>query len=72
MRQIDLKVSVWKEGRYYVSQCLNIDVASFGTTKKAALDNLEEALTLYLENTRVHKFTKVEKPDIVSLKLQYA
>ena len=72
MRQLYLKATVWKEGKYYVSQCLNVDVASFGATKKEALKNLEEALELYLEDTRIPKFTKIERPDIVSLKLQYA
>ena len=72
MRKIELKATIWKEGEYYVSQCLNIDVASFGKTKKEALTNLEEAIELYLEDTKDLKLTKVEKPDIVSFKLQYA
>ena len=37
MRKIDLKSVVWKEGKYYVSQCLEVDVSSFGKTKKEAL-----------------------------------
>ena len=72
MHNIDLKVAVWKEGKYFVSQCLNIDVASFGNTKKEALGNLEEAVGLYLEDVKKPKITKVERPDVVSLKLQYA
>ena len=42
-----LKVLVWKEGKHYVSQCLNVDVSSFGKDKKEALVNLDEALELY-------------------------
>lgn len=72
MRKIDLKATIWKEGKYYVSQCLNVDVASFGATKKEALTNLEEALELYLKDIQTPKLTKVERPDIVSFKLQYA
>ena len=72
MNKIDLKATIWKEGKHYVSQCLNVDVASFGATKKEALTNLEEALELYLEDTRTTKLTKVERPDIVSFQLQYA
>lgn len=49
MRKIYLQSVVWKEGRYYVSQCLNVDVSSFGKTRKEALANLEEALELYFE-----------------------
>ncbi|MEK7516275.1 MAG: type II toxin-antitoxin system HicB family antitoxin [Patescibacteria group bacterium] len=71
MRKIDLKSVVWKEGKYYVSQCLNVDVSSFGKTKKAALDNLREALELYFENAKVPKFTDVERPDVASLTLRH-
>lgn len=46
---MNFKNVVWKEGKYYVAQCLNIDVSSFGDTKKQALSNLDEALELYFE-----------------------
>lgn len=72
MSNINLKIAVWKEEKHYVAQCLNIDVSSFGKTKKVAIANLEEALALYLEDTNTHQFTKVERPDVVSLRLQYA
>ena len=49
MRKINLKNVVWKEGKYYVAQCLNVDVSSFGKTKKEALENLKEILELYFE-----------------------
>jgi predicted RNase H-like HicB family nuclease len=45
-----LKYIVQKEGRFYVSQCLNVDVSSFGTTLQEAIDNLNEALLLYFED----------------------
>jgi predicted RNase H-like HicB family nuclease len=44
-----LKYIVQKEGKYYVSQCLNVDVSSFGNTVQEAIDNLNEALMLYFE-----------------------
>ncbi|MEI6378647.1 MAG: type II toxin-antitoxin system HicB family antitoxin [Candidatus Falkowbacteria bacterium] len=72
MPKVNIKATVWKEGDYYVSQCLNVDVASFGATKKEALANLLEALELRLEGASNLKLTKIERPDIVSLKLQYA
>ncbi len=50
MIQPILENVVWKEGRYYVAQCLNIDISSFGNTREEALINLDEALNLYLEN----------------------
>jgi predicted RNase H-like HicB family nuclease len=45
-----LKYIVQKEGKFYVSQCLNVDVSSFGTTVHEAIDNLNEALMLYFED----------------------
>jgi predicted RNase H-like HicB family nuclease len=45
-----LKYIVQKEGKYYVSQCLNVDVSSFGNTVQEAIDNLNEALMLYFED----------------------
>jgi predicted RNase H-like HicB family nuclease len=41
---------VWKEGEYFVAQCLNVDISSFGDSREDALHNLDEALTLYLED----------------------
>ena len=38
---MSFKNIVWKEGKYYVAQCLNVDVSSFGVTKKEALVNLQ-------------------------------
>ncbi len=72
MRKIALKNIVWKEGKYYVSQCLNVDIASFGKTKKQALSNLDEALELYFEDVKVPKVVSVEHPEIVSFQLKHA
>jgi predicted RNase H-like HicB family nuclease len=47
-----LKYIVQKEGKYYVSQCLNVDVSSFGNTVQEAIDNLNEALMLYFEDKK--------------------
>ena len=43
---------VWREGDWYVSQCLQVDVASQGATEEEALQNLREALELYFEPPR--------------------
>lgn len=72
MRTIDVKVVVWKEGRHYVSQCLNFDVASFGKTEAAALANLKEAVALLLEDDRRKKPANVVRPSVVSMRLSYA
>ena len=44
--------SVWRGGNLYVAQCLEVDVASQGTTEKEALENLREALELHFEPPR--------------------
>ncbi len=67
MRKIDLKNVVWKEGKYYVAQCLNVDVSSFGTTKKKALAALDEALGLYFEDMKPAKMIKIENPELVKI-----
>ena len=36
--------SVWREGEWYVAQCLEIDIASQGITDQEALYNLREAI----------------------------
>jgi predicted RNase H-like HicB family nuclease len=41
--------TVWREGDWYVSQCLEVDVASQGATEEEALANLREALELHFE-----------------------
>lgn len=71
-KKIDLKSVVWKEGKYYISQCLEVDVSSFGKTKKEALVMLQEALELYFEDIPVPKKAEVKNPIIASVKLQYA
>ena len=49
---ISLKYIIYKEGDYYVSQCINVDVSSFGNTVEEALNNLKEALELYFEDNK--------------------
>jgi len=72
MKNIRLKSIVWKEGKHYVAQSLNVDVSSFGDTKKEALTNLEEALVLYFGNKQDPVFDKVERPEIVTSTLSRA
>ncbi len=70
MNLSNLQVLVWKEGKYYVSQCLNVEVSSFGKTKDEAVKNLKEALELYFQDD--HTVTKVEKPELISMPWSYA
>ena len=72
MRKIDLKNVIWKEGKYYVAWNLNTAVSSFGDTKKEALESLQEALELHLEDIPASKINKVERPDLIPLTFKYA
>jgi predicted RNase H-like HicB family nuclease len=64
---------VYQEGKYFVAQCLNVDVSSFGETEQEALTNLQEALELYLEDAPSSlTTTTVEHPTVRTLRLQHA
>lgn len=63
---------VYKEGKYFVAQCLDIDVSSFGDTEMEALDNLKEALDLYLEDAPTSKIKQIKDPKIHTVRTQHA
>ena len=57
-----LKYILYKEGDYYVSQCLNVEVSSFGDTVQESIDNLKEAVELYLEdNHEINNFRAINE-----------
>ena len=41
--------TVWKEGEWYIAQCREFEIASQGTSKEEALDNLAEAIEVHFE-----------------------
>ena len=47
---LNLTATVWEEEGAYVSKCPELEVASWGGTPEKALENLKEAVELYLEN----------------------
>jgi predicted RNase H-like HicB family nuclease len=51
--------TVWREGKWYVSQCLDIDVASQGETEEEALANLKEAIELHFEPPQATRPSRV-------------
>jgi predicted RNase H-like HicB family nuclease len=58
--------TVWREGKAYVSKCLELDIASQGETEEEALANLKEALELHFEPpqaTRPPRLCTVEVSD---------
>ena len=50
MKTFDYTVVVWKEKEGYVSKCTELGVASCGKSVSEAMENLKEAVNLYLEN----------------------
>ena len=39
--------SIWQKGKWFVAQCVEVDVASQGHTEDEALENLRDALELH-------------------------
>lgn len=68
----EFKNVVWKEGKYFVAQCLNIEVSSFGETKEEALKNLNEAIELYIEDESFDNLTEIESPEITYTQIEHA
>jgi predicted RNase H-like HicB family nuclease len=56
-----IKYCVYKEPPYYVAQCLNVDVSSFGETADEAIRNLNEAVELHFQDEQVDDFREVEE-----------
>jgi predicted RNase H-like HicB family nuclease len=53
--------AVRREGKYYIAESLDVDIASFGKTRIAALENLQEALESYAFG-KMMKAAETEKP----------
>jgi predicted RNase H-like HicB family nuclease len=56
-----LTARVFPEGKWFVAQCLEIDIASQGETETEALNNLQEALELHFEHPCATIIPKLEK-----------
>lgn len=72
MKDLQLSSVTWKEDKYFVAQCLDVDVSSFGETRAEALANLQEALELYFEDKKQPKVTKVQRPALMKHRLRCA
>lgn len=53
--------SITKEGKWFVAQCLEVNVASQGRTEKEALTNLVEALELHFTPPHATLLPSVKK-----------
>ena len=50
---------VYREDEFFVSQCLNVDVSSFGSTREEAVANLKEAVELHFQDEPDSAYTLV-------------
>ncbi|MCK9401668.1 MAG: type II toxin-antitoxin system HicB family antitoxin [Bacteroidales bacterium] len=67
-----IKYIIYKEGKYYVSQCLNVEISSFGSTIDEAASNLKEALDLYFEDEPARRnYRKIEDTLIGELNIRF-
>lgn len=58
----NIKYVAYKEDKYYVSQCLNVDVSSFGESVDESIENLKEALELYFEDSKaINSYIPIEQ-----------
>ena len=57
-----IRYIVYREGGAFVSQCLDVDIASEGDSEQEAIANLREALELYSED---HPIPAVPTPRFV-------
>ena len=49
----EINYVIWLEDKYYVAQCLNVDVSSFGSKPDEAINNIKEAVELYFEGENI-------------------
>jgi len=65
--KFNFTVAVVKEEDWYVASCLENHVVSQGKSREEALENLQEALELYLEDTE--NIPTFEKPLVTTLEI---
>ena len=53
---------IWEEDEVYVSKCPEIEVSSAGDSPQEALENLKEAIELWLENAKELGFLEDYSP----------
>lgn len=64
---------ITKEGKWYVSRCIELGVVSQGKNVEDAQKNLKEAVELYLEDApKSEKLFSKESPFITFLDIKHA
>jgi len=57
---------IWEEDGVYISKCMEIELSSCGDTPKEALENLREAIDLWLKNAGLLGLLSDALPSITS------
>ncbi len=53
MKEFNVMAIIWQEDKIYISKCPELEVSSAGDTPQEALENLKEAVDLYIENAKI-------------------
>jgi len=66
MAEYHLTVTIWEEEGTYVAKCVELEVASCGDTPKEALENIREAIDLYLKNAQEYDMLTDLEPSLTT------
>jgi len=77
MHKLKLPISIEREGNWFIAICEPFNVVSQGESEESAIENLKEALELFLNDedvlrqysTRIKKFVVPEKEQYVSVEI---
>lgn len=61
MKMQTFTASITQEDKWFIAQCLEVDVSSQGKSEDEAINNLREALELYFEPPRPTVMPKIRK-----------
>ncbi len=64
MKTQTFTATITQEDKWFIAQCLEVDVSSQGKSEGEAIDNLREALELYFEPPRPTVMPKIRKFEV--------
>jgi predicted RNase H-like HicB family nuclease len=64
-----IQVALYREGKLWVAQALNVDVSSFGDTREEARATIKEALELHFEDAPVGHVAQVSEAFVETVQL---
>ena len=64
MKTQTFTASITQEDKWFIAQCLEVDVSSQGKSEDEAINNLREALELYFEPPRPTVMPKIRKFEV--------